>query len=170
MRENPDIVASFERFDDANPFEPIKLGGAIRHPDDYSESAHGQLTAIIRYRTPYTGTDGNPIHISFGLGNDMTVNTILGMPIIKDLSMIPNFRAGSIVCKDTAATFEICYQETSCGFPASNLPAAAFGALPLDQMYPAARPLGSVFPAPLDASSIDATGDTSTGFLRRHLS
>lgn len=78
MQENPNIVASFERFDDSNPFEPIKLGGAIRHPDDYNESMHGQLTAIIRYKTPYFDNDGSPICILFGIGNDMTVNTILG--------------------------------------------------------------------------------------------
>jgi hypothetical protein len=40
MRKNPDVVASFERFDDSNPFEPIKLGGAIRHPDDHGKSSH----------------------------------------------------------------------------------------------------------------------------------
>ena len=31
IRESLDIFASFERFDDSNPFEPIKLGGAICH-------------------------------------------------------------------------------------------------------------------------------------------
>jgi hypothetical protein len=96
MRENPDLVASFKCFNNANPFEPpIKLGGAICHPDDYNESVHDQLTAIISYKTPYTNLNGNPIHISFGLGHDMTVNTILGMPIIKDLGMIPNFWSSS---------------------------------------------------------------------------
>jgi len=49
MHENPNIVASFEGFDNANPFEPIKLGSAICHPDNYSTSLHGQLMAIIHY-------------------------------------------------------------------------------------------------------------------------
>jgi hypothetical protein len=72
MREHPDLVASFERFDDANPFKPIMLGGAIRHPDDYNEPLHGQLTAIIRYKTPYADTDGNPVHIDPGTGLTQT--------------------------------------------------------------------------------------------------
>jgi hypothetical protein len=171
MRENPDLVASFERFDDANPFEPIKLGGAIRHPDDYNESVHGQLTAIVRYKTPYVDHDGNPIRISFGLGQDMTVNTILGMPIIKDLGMVPNFRTGSVCCDDTAATFEICYQETCCGFPASDSNANIFSALPVAQMFPLSDPpLDSLLDAdPSPASCVDATDDTSQGYLQRHL-
>ena len=45
MRENPYSVTSFERFNDSNPFKPIKLGGAICHPDDCNKSVlHGQLS------------------------------------------------------------------------------------------------------------------------------
>jgi hypothetical protein len=170
MREHLDLVTSFERFDDANPFEPIKLGGAIRHPDDYNESLHGQLTAIIGYKTPYVNTDGNPVHISFGLGNNnMTVNTILGMPIIKDLGMIPNFRAISVTCEDTSATFTIDYHENKCGFLASNAEAATFSMLPVEQMYPQTR---SANPLPNDtpvAPCVDATDNLSQGYLQRHL-
>jgi hypothetical protein len=63
---------------------------------------------------PYADHDGNPLHVSFGLGNDdMTVNTILDMPIIKDLGMILNFRAGSVTwCDNSPAPFNICYQES----------------------------------------------------------
>jgi hypothetical protein len=86
MRKHPNLVASLEHFDNANPFEPIKLGGTICHPDKYQESLHGQLTAIICYKMPYSDLKGSPIHISFGLGNNMTVNTILGMPVIKPSS------------------------------------------------------------------------------------
>jgi hypothetical protein len=169
MRQNPETVASFERFDDANPFEPIKLGGAIRHPDDYNESVHGQLTAIIRYKTPYVDHNGRPVRISFGLGNDMTVNTILGMPIIKDLGMIPNFRDGSVVCEDTAATFTLRYHATSCGFLADDNDAAVFSALPVTDMYPSAATSDFPSPALPDDPCVDATDDHTKGFLQRNL-
>jgi hypothetical protein len=173
MRERPDLVASFEQFDDANPFEPIKLGGAIRQPDEYTESEHGKLTAIIRYHTPYADHEGNPIQIAFGLGHDMTVNTILGMPVIKDLGMIPNFRDGSITCADSPAHFKICYQETTCGFANHDSDAAAFAALPIADMYPTsllgAHPLSADVPVPTEPC-VDASDDTSKGYLQRHLS
>jgi hypothetical protein len=35
IQEQPDLVPSFKKFDDANPFEPIKLGGANCQPEDY---------------------------------------------------------------------------------------------------------------------------------------
>lgn len=118
MWESSDLITSFEHFEDASPFEPIKLGGNIHHPDGYNEPLHGQLVMFICYKMlPYMDHNRNVIQISFDFGNDMTVNTILGMPIIKDLGMTPNFCVVSMVCKDSTTTFEICCQETSCGFP-----------------------------------------------------
>jgi hypothetical protein len=77
MSERPDfLVAEFISFDDSNPFEPIKLGGAIRDPSDFDAADHGNPTAMIRYYTPYTNVSGSPITLSFDLGSDATVNTI----------------------------------------------------------------------------------------------
>jgi hypothetical protein len=167
MRECPDLVASLERFDDTSPFEPIKLGGAICSPEDYNESTHGQLMAVIRYRTPYSDREGNPITISFGLGNDMTVNTILGMSLIKDLGMTPDFQAGHVTCTDSPASFDLEYRETTCGDPVTDTAATAFVALPLDEMYPPA-----IAPKTTDHSPsppINATDNISNGYVQRTL-
>jgi hypothetical protein len=119
MRQTPESVASFE------PFEPIEPDGAICHPDDHNESVHGQLTVIIRCKTPHVEHDGSPIRVSFGLGNNMTVNTILGMPVLKHLGMIPNFCGGSVICEDAPATFSLRHHATCCGFLADDNDAAA---------------------------------------------
>jgi hypothetical protein len=47
MSEHPDLVADFISFDDSNPFEPIKLGGAIRDPSNFNAADHRNLTAVI---------------------------------------------------------------------------------------------------------------------------
>jgi hypothetical protein len=168
MRENPDVVASYEQFDDSNPFEPIKLGGAIRHPDDYDAKIHGQLTAVIRYRTGCFCHDGSPINISFGLGHDMTVNSILGMPTIRDLGMKPDFRLGTVICDDTPTVFPISNEETRCGFSASASTAYSDPAASLP-LYASASTLRQ---EPISLPSgpvITATDDTSNGFLQRTL-
>ena len=51
MSEWPDLVAELISFDDANPFQPIKLGGDIRDPSDFAAADHGTLTAVVRYIT-----------------------------------------------------------------------------------------------------------------------
>ena len=48
MSERPDLVAEFISVDDANLFESIKLGSAIRDPSDFDATDHGNLTAVIR--------------------------------------------------------------------------------------------------------------------------
>ena len=83
--KRPDLVAEFISFDDANPFEHIKLGGAIRDPSGINSSDHGNLTAVIRYYSPYVDTSGSATTLSFALSSDITVNTIFGLPMLCDL-------------------------------------------------------------------------------------
>jgi len=84
----PDLVHSFEQFDDSNPFEPIKLVGAITDPADFDVATHGQLTAVVRYHLPYTvAPSGAPTVLCIALGADVAVNTILGWPAIEDLEI-----------------------------------------------------------------------------------
>ena len=47
------MVARFENLEGANPFDPIKLRGAITSPFDYDVSKNGILSAAIEYHTPY---------------------------------------------------------------------------------------------------------------------
>jgi hypothetical protein len=52
-RLHPELVHAYESFDEINPFEPIRLSGALRNPDDVSQEVTGALTAVIRYKTHY---------------------------------------------------------------------------------------------------------------------
>ena len=54
-----EYVHSLEVFDGDNPFDPIKLLGAIDNPDNYDPGRHGLLSAVVRYYTPYQDNDGN---------------------------------------------------------------------------------------------------------------
>ena len=96
MSERPDLVAEFISFDAANPFEPIKLGGAIRDPSDFAAADHGILTAAVRYYTPYTDVSGSPVTLSFGLGSDVAVNTIFGLPMLCDLDSVISLNSNSL--------------------------------------------------------------------------
>ena len=66
MQECPEIVHSFEEFNGANPFEPIKLCGAITDPSAYNQEKHGILSAVVRYNTPYILSTDEPFILAFG--------------------------------------------------------------------------------------------------------
>ena len=56
--------------------------GAISSAPGYDVSKHGVLSSVIRYYTPYKDIHDNRLLFCVALGNDMTVNTILGNPVI----------------------------------------------------------------------------------------
>jgi hypothetical protein len=60
----PDLIESYEEFNGTNPFEPIKLCGAIHDPSTYSTEKHGILSAVIRYKTPFI-VNGRAITLDF---------------------------------------------------------------------------------------------------------
>ena len=82
MSERLDLVAKFLSFGDSNPLEPMELDGAICEPSDFDSTDHGSVTAVVRYFTPFTDTSGSLITLFFGLGPDVTVNTIFKLPIL----------------------------------------------------------------------------------------
>jgi hypothetical protein len=164
MSTNPEVVAEYLEFDDANPFEPVKLGGAIRDPAGLALEHHGDLTAVIRYYTPYATSDGDPITISFALGVDVTVNTIFGLPMLQDL--------GSVIALDSAVLhsrcldldFPIVRREATCGFP----PGVDFDPASHKNAALCQRPSSShVTWDDLPRASTAAVDDVSLGYLRR---
>ena len=78
-----ECVHSLEVFDGDNPFDPIKLLGAIDNPDNYDPGRHGLLSAVVHYYTPYQDNDGKPLLLDIALGDSMAMNTIFGNTVIK---------------------------------------------------------------------------------------
>ena len=79
---HPKIVATFENFDGDNPFDPIKLCGAITHPSDYCVEKYGILSTVIEYHTLYQYDDDKKFTLALALETTMSVNSILGLPAI----------------------------------------------------------------------------------------
>ena len=78
----PETVESLRFFNSEDPFEPIKLEGAVLDPSDYDASRHGLLTAVIQYKTPYKTTAGHRISVFIALGTEVSTNTIFGPPTL----------------------------------------------------------------------------------------
>jgi hypothetical protein len=167
--ERPDLVAEFISFDDENPFEPIKLSGAISDPADFDASNHGNLTAVIRYYTPYTDTSGSPITISFALGSDVTVNTIFGLPMLCDLDVVISLRSNSMQSRTLNLEFPITRSAAAFGLPAGchfdPADSARNHASTCNLLPSAAASVLAIAPSIPHFAS--ATDDTSLGFLQR---
>jgi hypothetical protein len=166
MSERPDLVVEFLSFDDSNPFEPIKLGGAIRDPSNFDATDHGNLTAVVRYSTPYVDLSGSPITLSFALGPDITVNTIFGLPMLCDLDSVISLRSNSLHSPSLNLHFPITRAAATFGLPpgcsfdpasASRHSASTCGLL--------SNPFTHHPPTPSAILAI-ASDDTSLGYLQ----
>ena len=111
-RKTPSAVAAYEEFNGKNPFDPIKLCGALLDPADYNAEKHGILSAVITYHTPFKSTEGKPVTFSVALGADMYVDTIIGIPFIKELALELKLVTPILVAHNIRTTFPVIYRET----------------------------------------------------------
>lgn len=168
MSERPDLVAEFVSFDDANPFEIVKLGGAILDPANFDAEHHGNLTAVIRYYTPYSDTNGNPVTISFALGNDVSVNTIFGLPLLHDLDPVIDLGTNSLVSRTLKETFPITRSAVTHGLPTGCTFDPATAALSAASTYSSSNQTTTITPEPQPVLAT-ATDDHSKGYLQRRV-
>jgi hypothetical protein len=119
-RLHPEVVYDYESSGDmSNPFHPIKLSGDIRDPKDITKDVVGDLTAVIRYKTPYIDVEGHPILLCFALGDTVSCNSILGLPAINMLEMIWNIRQGTVTAVGIQSpnVFAVVMKEVEYGLP-----------------------------------------------------
>ena len=86
----PYIVKNYIQFDDKNNFEPLGLNRAVNDAKDIKNNV-GKLTDIVTYYIRYTSVNNLPILLSFGLGNEVAVNTIIGKSTLKELKGCVDF-------------------------------------------------------------------------------
>jgi hypothetical protein len=167
----PDAVESLRFFDSNDPFEPIKLEGAVSDPSDYDASRHGLLTAVIRYKTPYKTTAGQNVAISIALGTDVSTNTIFGLPTLSAFEFVLDLKTLSAFSPTVMETFQLTRSAGRLGLPAS----VQFDLDDIRRQYEAAKVGEKVhdnnegldIAAVTFASPVGVIDDFSQGYLRR---
>ena len=109
----PETVHSYEACDGSSPFDPITLTCAVCTALGYDINKHGVLSSVIRYFTPYKDSNGNRLLLCVALGNDMTVNTILGSPLIDQWQLELKFNPRAVISHKLHASFELKYINTA---------------------------------------------------------
>lgn len=154
----PDLVHLFEPFDDSNPFEAIKLIGAVKDTASYNEDTHGRLTAMVRYFLPYTDSTSHPTVLCIALGADISVNAILGWPTIEDLGIELHLKTKSFFSSMLNHAFPLKCVATPCGLPPGidfdptrdfccpPISASASASVPASITTPAPNPISAYVP------------------------
>ena len=113
----PQIVKSYQQFDDLHGFEPLILDCAV--PIETSDPLSGKLTAVVEYYTWYVTADNKPVTIAFGLGKTVLVNAIIGLPTIKQWRCVMDFEKDQCIAKNLKLLFPLIYNHAAVGLPPS---------------------------------------------------
>ncbi len=149
----PECVVAYETFDDSNPFHPIKLGGALTNQNQFEESNYGHLTAVITYRTQYTHPETKmPILLKFALGADVSVNSLCGAPMLRDLGAVIDLGSSKLHLTKVSTTLPLVWSEVKRGAPEITKPSQVcrnnnhvrFSLPPLPVGPPPVPPAGAV--------------------------
>ena len=106
----------FIQYDDADPFDIIILQCAVADLVK-AENYHGNITAIVRYWTPYTFTDGKSVIISFGIRSGVTVFSIIILPTITQWGCMVNIGNGQLIALAIETVFPLMFEQSKNGPP-----------------------------------------------------
>jgi hypothetical protein len=106
-------------------YSPLVLSGIVKDENasarpskDSNPITSTTLPAVIEYYTPYNTKEGSPVTLKIAIGNNVDVNTIMGLSTIKNarlsLDLDANvFQAGIL----NESTFEVVFKPTSRSIP-----------------------------------------------------
>ena len=113
MTTYPEIVLKYERYDDVVAFQPITLDCAI--PTSNAEKDKGKLSSVVTYKTRYHKEDGTMMTLSFGLGEDILVNAIIGLPTFREWQLVLDISENRVFSKMLNLSFDLSFQHAATG-------------------------------------------------------
>ena len=72
---------------------------------------------MVTYITNYVKPDGSNMKLSFGLGESISVNAIIGLPTLKEWKMVMDMDSGIATSKLLRQEFPLTFKHAASGFP-----------------------------------------------------
>ena len=117
MSQCPDIVDDFLQCGKDTEYDVVHLLAALDLEDIQKDANHGQMTAVIRYMTLYVVDGKGPFILSFALGNDVSLRSVLGLPTLLAMGADINLAKGLLSCIELNRYFPLDLQPPGKGLP-----------------------------------------------------
>ena len=86
-------------------YDVVYLLAALNLKNFDTDATHGQMTAGIRYKTPYTVAGKGPFILYFALGNDVSLRSVFGLPTLLVMDADIKLVKGLLSCVGIKARF-----------------------------------------------------------------
>lgn len=102
----PSTISKFVEFDPSTPYDAITFCTAIIDDID-TPSPVSILTLVVKCHTPYAASEGNPVILSFGIGNNIAMKSIIKIPALKSFVTLVNLHHNTLNCKSIRHIFRL---------------------------------------------------------------
>ena len=86
-------------------------------PSSLADKESSKSTAIVTYKTRYTDVNGKMITISFGLGDSISVNAIIGLPTFRAWEFVLDLSADCVSSKLFDMNSNLSFQHAATELP-----------------------------------------------------
>ena len=106
MLQCREIVDDFLQCGKDIDYDVVHLLSALDLKDGDTDIYHGKMTALIRYKTPYTMSGKGSFVLSFALINDVSLPSVLGLTYFSDMCCY-RFRFQLLPCVELNRKFTL---------------------------------------------------------------
>ena len=121
MSQYPEIVGEIIQCGDGTGYDVVQLLAALDLDSSHQSLDHGKMTAIIRYRTPFFINKRDPLFVYFALGNDVSLQCVLGLPTLLVLGGLINVVKGEFICSEIGLIFPLTLDSPGKGLPEGTI-------------------------------------------------
>ena len=117
MSQCPDIVDYVLQCGKDTVYDVVNLLAALDLKNVDTNATHGQMTAAIRYKTPFTVTGKGPFVLSLALGSDVSLRSVLGLLTLLAMGAGINLVKGLLSSLELNRSFPLELQPPGKGLP-----------------------------------------------------
>ena len=97
MSQCPIMVTEYLERISGTKYDVVQLLAAFYLKGIHQPIDHGSMIAVIRYNTLYNHSNTSPLILSFVLGTDVALHSVLGIPYLLAMGTVVNLVKGKLV-------------------------------------------------------------------------
>ena len=117
MSQCPEMIVDFLQCGENTNYDVVQLLAVLDLNLGQLPNNHVQMTAIIRYHTPYLVDNKDPLVLSFALGHDMSLRSVLGLSTLLSLGVTIDLSRGTLSYSELNFNFPLVLDPHGKGIP-----------------------------------------------------
>ena len=100
MSQCPSMIAEYIECGPNIEYDVVQILVALDLKETNQHINYGSMTAVIRYKTHYLVNNTDPILLSFVLGTDVALRSVLDIPCVLAMGAVVDLVQDKLICKE----------------------------------------------------------------------